>query len=446
MNVPVIEFPWFGNGTVIALIATVHVLISHGVAIGAIAVTVSLERKAMKTNNAKLDQVARRLAKWILVVTTTAGAMTGVGIWISTTVLEPAAIGSLLRIFFWAWFAEWIVFVTEVILLIIYFYTWDKWQGVKKELHNRLGIALAIASWVTAAIITGVLAAKLTPGKWTETLSFWNAFFNPTYLPSLLFRTFVAIALAISFIALIVKFRMRDKELQGDIFSVLGKWMAVSLPAMLIFGGWYLSKIPQQAYDQVVWSTGMPPQMFTVINLAGLAVFIIFAIWLIVKPKRVPVVLAIAVWAASLGYIAEFEMVRESVRKPFIIYDYMYANGILASDVEVYKEEGFLPHMSLLGVTEVTDTNTYEAGRAVYQGQCLSCHTVDGWRSKRAFAERLDGWSEEAISGYVSTIHETRPFMPPFAGTQEELDALAHYLATEVARANGQPLAQGGDK
>ena len=446
MNVPVIEFPWFGNGTVIALIATIHVLISHGVAIGAIAVTVSLERKAMMTNNAKLDQVARRLAKWILIVTTTAGAMTGVGIWISTTVLEPAAIGSLLRIFFWAWFVEWIVFVSEVVLLLIYFYTWDKWLGAKKQLHYRLGVALAVASWLTAAIITGVLAAKLTPGKWTETLSFWNAFFNPTYVPSLFFRTFVAIALAISFIALIAKFRIKDRELQGTIFTVLGKWMAVSLPAMLIFGGWYLSKIPPQAYEQVVWSTGMPPQMFNVINLAGLAVLIIFAIWLIVKPKRVPIVLAIAVWGASLGYIAEFEMVRESVRKPFVIYDYMYANGILASDVDMYNEEGFLPHMSLLGVTEVTEDNLHASGRAVYQGQCLSCHTIDGWRTKRAFANRLDGWSEETIATYVSTLHETRPFMPPFVGTDEELEALAHYLATEVTKANDQSLAQGGDE
>lgn len=445
MNVPVIEFPWFGNGTVIALIATIHVLISHGVAIGAIAVMVSLERKAMKTNNKKLDTFAKGLAKWALIVTTTAGAMTGVGIWISTTVLEAAAIGSLLRIFFWAWFAEWIVFITEVILLLIYYYTWDKWQGVKKKLHFRVGVALAISSWLTAAIITGVLAAKLTPGKWTETLSFWNAFFNPTYVPSLLFRTFVAIALAVSFISLIVKFRVKEQQLQGDIFSVLGKWMTVSIPAMLIFGGWYLSRIPEQAYDQVVWSTGMPPQMFTIVNLTGLAVFIIFAIWLIAKPKAVPLILTLAVWAASLGYIAEFEMVRESVRKPYIIYDYMYANGVLASDVEKFNEEGFLPHMSLLGVTEVTDSNVYEAGRALYQGQCLSCHTIDGWRTKRAFADRLDGWSEEAIATYVSNVHEVRPFMPPFVGTEKELEALAHYLAKEVEKANGSSLAQGGE-
>lgn len=443
MNFPVVEFSWFGNGTIIALIATVHVLISHGVAIGATALTVSLEYKAYKTNNIKLDGIARMLTKWILIVTTTAGAMTGVGIWFSTMVIEPASIGSLLRIFFWAWFTEWIIFCGEVVLLLVYFYTWDKWKDAKKYLHLRTGFALTIFSWLTMAIITGVLAAKLTPGLWNETLSFWNAFFNPTYLPSLLFRTPLAIILATSFIALIVKFRIKDKELQGEIFSVFSKWMMISLPAILLFGSWYLSRIPEQAYQQVVWSTGMDQKMFTVINLTGLAILIIFVIWLKIKPKKIPLVLAIAVWGACIGYIAEFEMVRESVRKPFIIYNYMYANGVLASEVERYKEEGFLPNMSMLGVTEVTDENQYEAGRAVYQGQCMSCHTIDGWRSKRAFSKRVAGWTEESLAGYISVIHETRPFMPPFAGTDEELAALAHYIMTVVNEANGNQLAKG---
>ena len=34
MNFPSVDFSWLGNGTVIAIIAIAHVLISHGVAIG----------------------------------------------------------------------------------------------------------------------------------------------------------------------------------------------------------------------------------------------------------------------------------------------------------------------------------------------------------------------------------------------------------------------------
>ncbi|HHY71992.1 MAG TPA: cytochrome c [Bacillus bacterium] len=443
MNFPVVEFPWLGNGMVIAIIATIHVLISHGVAVGATALTVSLEHKAYKTNNKKLDDVARMLTKWILIVTTTAGAMTGVGIWFTTTVIEPASIGSMLRIFFWAWFVEWIVFCTEVILIIIYYYTWDKWKDAKKQLHLRIGYALAVASWLTMAIIVGILAAKLTPGLWVETLSFWNAFFNPTYLPSLLFRTFVAIVLATSFITLIVKFKIKNQELQGDIFSVFSKIMLISLPALLIFGSWYLSRIPKQAYDQIVWSTGMSNNMFTTINIVGLAILIIYTIWAFMKPKKVSTILGIAVWIACIGYIGEFEMVRESVRKPFIIYDYMYANGVLAKNVEMYKTEGYLPQMSFLGVDEVTEENKYEAGEALYKGQCMACHTIDGWRTKRAFSQRVAGWPEDTLASYISTLHETRPFMPPFVGTDKELEALAHYIATSANNKEVQRVAKG---
>lgn len=99
MNFPSVDYTWFGNGTVIALIAIIHVIISHGVAIGTSVLVVSTEYRAMKKKNEKLDQVAKTMLKWVLIITTTIGAMTGVGIWFSTTVIQPDSISSLLRIF-----------------------------------------------------------------------------------------------------------------------------------------------------------------------------------------------------------------------------------------------------------------------------------------------------------------------------------------------------------
>lgn len=446
MNFPVIEFPWLGNGTVIAIIAIIHVIVSHGFAIGATFLMVTLEYFGIKEKNAGLITIARKMSKWVLIVTTTIGAITGVGIWFSTTVIQPDSIGSLLRIFFWAWFVEWLVFITEVVLLLIYYYTWDKWQGTKQYIHNRIGIALVIASWLTMAIITGVLAAKLTPGKWTETLSFWNAFFNPTYLPSLTFRTFIAIVLAIAIVSFILKFFIKERALEGDVFKVFGKLMAFALPLLLITGVWYLYKIPEQAYEQVVWSTGMSPQMFTIINIAGLLVFVVMGIWMLWKPKNVSILITLAVYLAAIGFIAEFEMVRESVRKPFIIYDYMYANGVLEKNAAKYKEEGYLANATFAKVNQVTEEDLFTAGEELYRGQCLACHTIDGWRSKRAFAERIQGWSEEAIEQYIDTLHEARPFMPPFVGTDEERRALAHYLHKVVNESTGQLAAEGANE
>lgn len=446
MNFPVVEFSWIGNGTIIAIIAIIHVLISHGVAIGASTLMVSLEYVGIKNENKRLLSVARNISKWVLIITTTVGALTGVGIWFSTTVIQPDSIGSLLRIFFWAWFVEWLVFITEVVLLIIYYYTWDKWQGAKRSIHNRIGIALVFFSWFTAAIITGILAAKLTPGKWAETLSFWNAFFNPTYLPSLAFRTFIAIVLAIALVSVFIKLFIKERQVQADVFSVFGKLNLVALPMLLLTGVWYLFKIPEQAYDLVVWSTGMTKEIFTVVNITGLLVFVVFGLWMLLKPKTVSILLSIAIFFSSIGFIAEFEMVRESVRKPFIIYDYMYANGVLEKNEEKFNEEGYLANSTFATVKQVTEDNMYEAGEELYKGQCLACHTIEGFRKSRSFSYRIDGWSEEALDGYIETLHEARPFMPPFVGTDEERKALAHYLATTVNEVNGnEKVAKGGE-
>lgn len=172
----------------------------------------------------------------------------------------------------------------------------------------------------------------------------------------------------------------------------------------------------------------MPENIFNMLHVLGLALFLIFALWMAIKPERVPVILTIAIFFTSIAFIGEFEGVRESVRKPYIIYDYLYANGVEAAKVEKFNEEGYLANSAASPIKEVTAENQLEAGRELYKGQCIACHTVEGWRTKRNFGDRLEGWDEAALSGYISTLHETRPFMPPFVGTDDERDALAAYL------------------
>ncbi|WP_332646905.1 c-type cytochrome [Lysinibacillus sp. 54212] len=438
MNFPSIDFSWFGNGTVIAVIAIIHVIISHGVAIGMTVLTVSAEYRAMKKNNEKLNLLAKNMAKWVLIITTTAGAMTGVGIWFSTTVLQPDSIGSLLRIFFWAWVAEWMVFITEVVLLVIYFYTWDKCKTIsQRKKHINLGISLAIFSWLTMAIITGVLAAKLTPGDWIATKSFWDAFINPTYLPSLGFRMFLAVILAITILSFFIRWRVKDTELRSEMLNVFAFWGAISLPGTLITGLWYLKSIPEQATDMIVKSTGMSITLFNVMNGIAFILLVIFLFWITIKPKKLPWILSASVCITTICFIGEFEVVREYVRKPYIIYDYMYANGMLSEREDEINEEGYLANATWAKYDNVDDyTTPAEAGRDVFVGQCIVCHTVDGWRSNRAMSDRLVGWAKEDLKTFIPSMHLARPEMPPFMGTEEELDALAQYLIEVTSNDN----------
>lgn len=109
-----------------------------------------------------------------------------------------------------------------------------------------------------------------------------------------------------------------------------------------ITGLWYLWVISTEAYNMIVWSTGMSEVIFKSLNILGFSILIIFLVWLVKSPKTVPWILSIAVMFSSIGFIGEFEVVRETVRKPYIIYNYMYANGMLAKNEEKLKKEGFL--------------------------------------------------------------------------------------------------------
>ena len=115
------EMPVLGQRMLFALDAILHVLVSHGAAVGASIVLAAANWYAMRTQNAKFDSLVYRLLTVFFIVSTAIGALTGIGIWIHANIIDPPAIGTLLRVFFWKWFVEWIVFNIEMVLLLFWF-------------------------------------------------------------------------------------------------------------------------------------------------------------------------------------------------------------------------------------------------------------------------------------------------------------------------------------
>jgi mono/diheme cytochrome c family protein len=69
----------------------------------------------------------------------------------------------------------------------------------------------------------------------------------------------------------------------------------------------------------------------------------------------------------------------------------------------------------------------------MFRGQCMSCHTQDGYRSMIRLLQNRD---RQAIGSLLSILHTHAPdspyraYMPPLVGTSQEIDALGDYLAT----------------
>jgi mono/diheme cytochrome c family protein len=440
MDFPIFHLDFFGDRLLIAIVAILHVLINHAMAVGGIPLVLYLELHGSRQNDPlrrqAFDELARRLMFMFFLITTTIGALTGVGIWFTTAVVNPAAIGSLIRVFYWAWFAEWLVFVSEVVLILAYYLTWERWGSARKREHLRLGLALAIMSWVTMALITAILGFMMDPGDWLKTPSFLSGILNPLYLPQLAFRTPLAMVLAGVLVAALIPFFTRDSEIRLQALRLTGRWTCWWLVPTAVAGSWYLSAVPRSFYANLGTALGgmahAGDQAILVAFLGGclaVVVWSVFTLWW--APRHTPrwgVLLAVV---AAIILTASFERTREFLRKPWIIGGYMYANGYRMVDYPLLNREGVLPHSAYAEIGSVTAGNRVQAGAAVFQLTCAKCHTVEGVNSVLDRFTALYGrepWHADTVVTYLGTMQNARSFMPPFPGNHSEREALAAWL------------------
>ncbi len=438
MDLPIFHLDFLNNRMLIAIIAILHVLINHSMAVGGIPLVAYLEWKSLKTGSEAWNALAYRVLSTFFIVTTTVGAMTGVGIWLSAALVNPYAIGSLLRVFFWTWFTEWLVFVTEVVLIMTYYLTWKRWVGARKRAHVKLGFGLALASWATMALIVSILAFMMDPGAWRSDRTLFSGMFNPVYLPQLAFRTPLAMVMAgAAALPIVLHATEAGSTARSEAVRAVSRWMLVWTVPCALGGYWYARVIPS------AMGANVPVALLTqaLASWAHVATYVLagaaagiaaVAAWGAYRPRSVPrpVLLVPAILAVLL--IGTFERVREFVRKPYAIADYLYSNGIRKDDYAILQRDGLLTHATYTSVRTITAENELEAGREVFSLACTRCHTVDGVNGMRGILTTMYGnsskWDAGAVSGYIGIMHNARPFMPPFPGSVRERDALAAYL------------------
>ncbi len=419
------------------MIAVSHVLINHSFAVGMMPLLTSLEWWAYRRSRADWDKLLYKILAVCFIVTTSAGALTGVGIWFSTALVNPYAVGSLLRVFYWAWFSEWLVFVTEVVLILIYYLTWKR---MRKPKHIRIGVALSVASWLTMAIITGILGFMMEPGDWLQQQSLLAGFVNLVYIPQLLFRTTLALALAGSLaLALSLAFTLRESDLRQQAIRFFSGWTLFWSVPMFIWAVVYYRAVPLGMLTNMPVAFGTQAyagqfRTFLWIALGLMAVLVLVVIWGIWKPQWSRSAVWVVPMVVFVILTAQFERTRQFIRKPYVIGFYMFSNGIRVDDVPYLVKTGVLANSVWTRQVAVTKQNQVEAGRDVFMVACTRCHTLNGANSIRIKLARLypgqPKWDPAAIDTYLKNIHGARAHMPPFIGTVEERGALAAYLST----------------
>jgi hypothetical protein len=445
MDFPLFHLDFMGNRMLIAIIAITHVLINHTLAVGFIPLVTLLEYfgyKKKKTDPlyaAKWDEMTRKIMFVGFIITTTAGAMTGVGIWFAASLVNPASIGSLIRVFYMAWFTEWVVFVLEVVFIMIYYLTWKKSNesDSNKLKHVRFGLALAIFSWLTMAIIVAILGFMMDTGSWLADKTLFSGFVNPIYLPQLYFRTPLAMTLGGSVaLFLAMMFVKKDNIIREKAISYISMWVLVWTPVTAAGAIAYYFVIPDLMIGNLPTAVGtmaFSGWYDTLLWYIGIAVVIsfLFALWGFLLPKKLPKFAMIVPVFALLIFLGTFERIREFIRKPYVIGEYMYANAIEVDKYPLFKEKGMLAFSTYSEFSSVTDDNKVEAGRDIFMLSCSRCHTVTGINSVvTKFTNMTKGKpvTKDLIKGYIPSMHKVWYYMPEFPGNDAELDALAEYI------------------
>jgi cytochrome bd-type quinol oxidase subunit 1 len=445
MNYPLWSIPGLGGSWAVGLISVIHVFISHFAVGGGIffALTEYLALKrsnsndlALRHNSEMLYAYLRKHSKFFMMVTTVAGAVTGVGIWFSISLVSPDGTASLIQTYSLGWATEYLFFVAEIATVLVYFYTWDK---VSKELHLALAQWYAVLSVFTLIIINGILSFMLTPGGWIESKAWYEGFFNPTYWPSLILRLLVMLAIA-GMYSLITSARLKASEsedvanFRAYMLKYSSKWF---IPVFLIgpiVGFWFFSQVPQAVITNIftgIQSSGvgnfsiLARAIYLSLILSG-TVLVFALVGPYLNPRGFSFGSAVAFLVCGLGVTSMSEWSREMLRKPYVIYNYMYSNGIRKADLETINKDSF----AAFSKWEDPDN----IGVSMFRQQCMICHTTDGYRSmKKLLGER----DLEGIKTFLLMMRETDPdknsylnIMPPLVGTDKEVEALAEYLVT----------------
>ncbi len=420
MNYPVWELTTFGGGLLVALIAVFHVTLAHFAVGGGLFLVLS-EKKAVRENSFALLDYTRKHAKFFMLLTMVAGGVTGVGIWFIIALLQPAGTSVLIHTFVFGWATEWVCFLAEIIALFLYFYKFDT---MERKSHITIGWLYFLFAWLSLVLITGIINFMLTPGEWTTDRSFWSGFFNPGFLPGVVFRSFLSFTIAGLFGLLTASF-LKDEQARDTMVRYCAKWVSLPILGLLLSGWWYFSVLPPTAREMI---GGEAPEILPFVRVFIWVLPILFLAGLVLMAKTVVLRKPVAVILVLLGfvYMGSFEWIRESARRPWIIYEHMYSNSFLKTDESRIMKQGVLKTAKWVQNREINDKNQLAAGKELFYLQCSSCHSIGGPNNDILPLTRK--FTVFGMDSMLNGLGKLNQYMPRYMGTRQERLALASYI------------------
>jgi len=482
------HYPWWyvpvaTGPMLIALIATVHVLVAHYAVGGGFFLAVET-RFAYRTGNQEYLLYLRRHAQFFILLTVVFGAITGVGIWWTIGLASPLATQVLIQTFVFGWAMEWVFFVLEISSAFGFFYFWGR---LPPRVHKAFGWIYAWAAWISLVLITGITGFMLHPGRWVqpEYRSFWTAFFNPQFLPQVVARTGGALLLSSLYVYLHATVVLGDRLELRNLVTRRSARPALLGGVLLVLGGLLWGAfLPESARATLLAAAPLNILLALALAVSALVLLLVY-----LGPYKNPGWLSVGfaglLWLMGLAGFSAGEFIREAVRKPYIVYNVVFGHQVFPEEVARMRQQGYLesgvwtrawmsahyPQVfseptsehpaSAKGSVSKTDQPQFQAnwngpatsenpaisapqieearllvlppedqaaiGRVLFMYHCNDCHAErDGYSPA---GRLLQGMPKPMMVDLVRHLHEHQFVMPPWTGSDEEAHILAEYLS-----------------
>ena len=236
-----------------------------------------------------------------------------------------------------------------------------------------------------------------------------------------------------------------DVNLRALVETRTATWSMVGAVLVSVGGAWWYWNLPESSKAALAGASAL--NILTALVFAASAI-VFFMLYF--GPHRNPGWInpgfAILYFAIGIAATATGEFIREGVRKPFIIYNYVVGNNVLTSEIPKLQATGYLnggvwtkafvkthyPQViNAAGDVEnsrllqLSETDQILLGKVLFQYHCNDCHSEKGFSG---VSEYTRGWSEDMIYTVVTHLDKAHYFMPPWCGTQEEAMLLTKYL------------------
>src|SRR6266850_876044 len=296
---PSVEFPYTGNRTAVWIVAQLHILFAAFI-LGAPIFVVISEWMGYRKQEPRYDRLAKEVTK-VTVILYSMTALTG-GLFIFVLLATyPQFTTWFINQFFLVFAVIYpALFISETILLYLYFYTWDSWKGEKKSRHIALGVLLNLIGLITLVVINGptsfmntpVKAEGISPQLYLETATLWDKIFNYSWMPLNLHRIVGNVTFG-GFVAGMIAAYMymgakKDEERAFyDWFGFVGNLIGVGAMLFLPFMG-YLLAYELCDYDASICPYMMADQLSMFFEMQGAMIGLMFLasnyyIWLSMK-------------------------------------------------------------------------------------------------------------------------------------------------------------------